>query len=56
MKFLKSVKEEMQQTTWTKSKDVNKYTLTVVTAVLLVTGYFAIVDTALDAVFKAFIR
>lgn len=44
MNFLKSVKEEMKLVTWPTSKEISKYTNTVVVTVLLFAAFFAVVD------------
>lgn len=42
--FLKSVRDEMKLVTWPTSKDLSKYTNTVIVTVLLFAAFFAVVD------------
>lgn len=44
MNFLKSVRDEMKLVTWPTSKDISKYTNTVIVTVLLFAAFFAVVD------------
>lgn len=44
MNFLKSVRDEMKLVTWPTSKELAKYTNTVVVTVLLFAAFFAVVD------------
>ncbi|WP_084030326.1 preprotein translocase subunit SecE [Atopobacter phocae] len=56
MRFLKGVMHEMKQTTWTSGPDVNKYTWTVVSTVIIFGVYFAAVDFGLDELLTRFIH
>ena len=56
MRFLVNVVKEMKRVTWPTGKEVNKYTLTVVMAVLLALGFFTVVDFAISNAFKLIIK
>ena len=56
MRFLVNVVKEMKRVTWPTGKEVNKYTLTVVMAILLALGFFTVVDFAIAIAFKLIIK
>lgn len=56
MKFISNVIKEMKQVTWPTGKEVNKYTLTVIMAVVLSLGFFTVVDYAISEVLKLIIK
>lgn len=56
MRFLASVVKEMKQVTWPTGKEVNKYTMTVVFAVLVSLGFFTVVDFAISELLKFIIK
>ena len=56
MRFLVNVIKEMKRVTWPTGKEVNKYTLTVIIAVLIALGFFTVVDFAISNVFKLIIK
>lgn len=56
MGFLKNVMEEMRQTTWPTNSEVNRYTITVISAVILFVVYFALADYGIDKLFSTFVR
>ncbi len=56
MRFLVNVVKEMKRVTWPTGKEVNKYTLTVIMAVLLALGFFTVVDFAISNAFKLIIK
>jgi len=43
-KFLKNVSREMKKVSWPTGKELTKYTITVITTVLFVAVFFAVVD------------
>ena len=56
MRFLVNVIKEMKRVTWPTGKEVNKYTLTVIIAVLIALGFFTVVDFAISIAFKLIIK
>ncbi|MFC6348539.1 preprotein translocase subunit SecE [Vagococcus carniphilus] len=55
MKFLKSVKVEMQEVTWPSKAKLSKDVVTVIQSTLLFAAFFAVSDFAIDFVMKLFV-
>jgi preprotein translocase subunit SecE len=48
-KFFRNVNEEMRKVRWPNKKELTKYTITVVTTLVLFTIFFALVDLGISA-------
>ncbi|WP_425542346.1 preprotein translocase subunit SecE [Lentibacillus halophilus] len=44
MKFFKNVSREMKKVTWPTGRELTSYTITVITTVVFVAVFFAVVD------------
>lgn len=54
VKFFKDVSREMKKVTWPKGRELTSYTITVITTVLFVAIFFAIVDLGITQVLDVF--
>lgn len=53
-KFFKNVSREMKKVSWPKGRELTRYTITVVSTVIFVTVFFAIVDMGITQVLNVF--
>lgn len=53
-KFFRNVSREMSKVSWPKGKELRSYTVTVITTVLFVAIFFAIVDVGISGVLNTF--
>lgn len=51
-KFLQEVMSEMRKTSWPKSKELTKYTIVVITTVILFAIFFVLVDLVISEGFR----
>ncbi|MEW9502701.1 preprotein translocase subunit SecE [Jeotgalibacillus marinus] len=49
-KFFRNVASEMRKVSWPKRKELTRYTITVLSTVIFVAVFFAIVDLGISAV------
>ena len=54
--FLQEVMSEMRKTSWPKSKELTKYTVVVVTTVILFAIFFVLVDLVISEGFRLVFR
>ncbi|RHW36230.1 preprotein translocase subunit SecE [Lysinibacillus yapensis] len=54
-KFLSDVMSEMRKTSWPKSKELTKYTVVVVTTVVIMALFFVLVDLGISELFRWYI-
>ncbi|MDC3414657.1 preprotein translocase subunit SecE [Aquibacillus sp. 3ASR75-11] len=52
--FFKNVTREMKKVSWPKGQELTKYTITVVTTVVFVTAFFAVVDLGITQILNLF--
>lgn len=48
IEFFRNVRKEMRKVTWPKRKELTSYTITVITTVVILAVFFAIVDTGIS--------
>jgi preprotein translocase subunit SecE len=53
--FLQEVVSEMRKTSWPKSKELTKYTVVVVTTVILFAIFFVLVDLVISEGFRLYL-
>jgi preprotein translocase subunit SecE len=53
--FLQEVGSEMRKTSWPKSKELTKYTIVVVTTVIVMALFFTVVDLGVSELFRWFL-
>lgn len=51
-KFLQDVMSEMRKTSWPKSKELTKYTIVVVSTVVIMALFFVLVDFGFSELFR----
>lgn len=54
-KFLSDVMSEMRKTSWPKSKELTKYTVVVVSTVIIMAIFFVLVDLGISELFRWYI-
>lgn len=54
--FFSDVMSEMRKTSWPKSKELTKYTVVVITTVVFVAVFFALVDLGISALFRWYLE
>ncbi len=54
MQFLREVGSEMRKTSWPKRKELTKYTLVVISTVVFMAAFFAVVDFGISQFMKWF--
>ncbi|HWK21963.1 MAG TPA: preprotein translocase subunit SecE [Ureibacillus sp.] len=54
-KFLSDVMSEMRKTSWPKSKELTKYTVVVVSTVIVMAIFFVLVDLGVSELFRWYI-
>lgn len=54
-KFLSDVVSEMRKTSWPKSKELTKYTVVVVSTVIIMAIFFVLVDLGVSELFRWYI-
>ncbi|KGX90404.1 preprotein translocase subunit SecE [Pontibacillus halophilus JSM 076056 = DSM 19796] len=52
VKFFKDVSRELKKVSWPKGKELTKYTITVVSTVVFVTIFFALVDVGISSLLE----
>ena len=53
--FLSGVMSEMRKTSWPKSKELTKYTVVVVSTVIIMAIFFVLVDLGVSELFRWYI-
>ena len=53
--FLSDVTSEMRKTSWPKSKELTKYTVVVVSTVIIMAIFFVLVDLGVSELFRWYI-
>ncbi|KGR75328.1 preprotein translocase subunit SecE [Ureibacillus sinduriensis] len=53
--FLSDVMSEMRKTSWPKSKELTKYTVVVVSTVIVMAFFFVLVDLGVSELFRWYI-
>jgi len=53
--FLTAVMSEMRKTSWPKSKELTKYTVVVVSTVIIMAIFFVLVDLGVSELFRWYI-
>ncbi|MER1998146.1 MAG: preprotein translocase subunit SecE [Lysinibacillus sp.] len=54
--FLSEVGSEMRKTSWPKSKELTKYTVVVLTTVILAALYFLLIDSGISELLRWFLE
>jgi preprotein translocase subunit SecE len=54
--FLQEVGAEMRKTSWPKSKELTKYTVVVVSTVIIMALFFVVVDLGISELFRWFLE
>jgi preprotein translocase subunit SecE len=52
--FFKNVSREMKKVSWPKGRELSKYTITVVSTVIFVTVFFAVIDLGITQILNLF--
>ncbi|MDQ0177379.1 preprotein translocase subunit SecE [Bacillus chungangensis] len=52
IEFFRNVRKEMRKVTWPKRKELTSYTITVITTVVILAVFFAIVDTGISELIR----
>lgn len=55
-KFFKNVSNEMKRVSWPKQKELTKYTIVVISTVLFMAVFFAIVDYGISSLMQLFLN
>ncbi|AKO90780.1 MULTISPECIES: preprotein translocase subunit SecE [Priestia] len=50
--FFKDVVREMKKVSWPTKKELTRYTITVVTTVIVMTAFFAVVDLGISSLIR----
>ncbi|HSJ39358.1 MAG TPA: preprotein translocase subunit SecE [Planococcus sp. (in: firmicutes)] len=53
--FLKNVVSEMRKVSWPKRKELTRYTIVVLSTVIFMALYFAVIDAGISELFRWFI-
>jgi preprotein translocase subunit SecE len=56
VQFLRSVSTEMKKVSWPRKKELTRYTITVITTVLFLSVFFAIVDLGISELINLIIE
>ncbi|MFC0525697.1 preprotein translocase subunit SecE [Pontibacillus salicampi] len=51
-KFLRNVSREMQKVSWPSGRELSKYTVTVLTTLIFITIFFALVDLGISQILE----
>ena len=54
--FLSEVGSEMRKTSWPKSKELTKYTVVVITTVVIMALYFLLIDSGISELLRWFLE
>lgn len=54
--FLSNVMSEMRKTSWPKGKELTKYTIVVITTVIFVAVFFALVDLGISSLLRWYVN
>ena len=54
--FLSEVGSEMRKTSWPKSKELTKYTVVVITTVIVMALYFLLIDSGISELLRWFLE
>lgn len=54
--FLSDVMSEMRKTSWPKSKELTKYTVVVVSTVVIMAIFFVLVDLGISELFRLYLE
>lgn len=54
--FLSEVGSEMRKTSWPKGKELSKYTVVVITTVVLAALYFLLIDSGISELLRWFLE
>lgn len=53
--FFQDVGSEMRKTSWPKSKELTKYTVVVITTVIIMALFFTVIDLGISELFRWFL-
>ena len=54
--FLSEVMSEMRKTSWPKSKELTKYTMVVISTVVVMAFFFVLVDLGISSLFRWYLE
>ena len=54
--FFSDVMSEMRKTSWPKSKELTKYTMVVITTVVIMALFFVLVDLGISTLFRWYLE
>jgi len=54
--FFSEVMSEMRKTSWPKSKELTKYTMVVISTVVIMALFFVLVDLGISALFRWYLE
>ncbi|MFD2681014.1 preprotein translocase subunit SecE [Bacillus seohaeanensis] len=55
IKFFRNVSSEMRKVSWPKRKELTRYTITVITTVVFVAVFFAVIDLGISELMRVII-
>ncbi|WP_163138494.1 preprotein translocase subunit SecE [Bacillus subtilis] len=56
MKFFKDVGKEMKKVSWPKGKELTRYTITVISTVIIFVIFFALLDTGISQLIRLIVE